>query len=42
MEDVVDTIHDVGKFIETYQMTEKKAHKFDMARKSLAKVLFEL
>jgi len=42
MEDVVDRISDVKRFIASYEITEKMAKKFDMARKNLAKVLFDL
>lgn len=42
MENVVEQIADVEKFLETYDITQQKARKFELARKNLAKVLFEL
>jgi hypothetical protein len=41
MEDVVERINNVKGFIDSYDITEKKARKFEIARKGLAKVLFE-
>lgn len=42
MESVVDQVNDVRKFIEAYDVTQRKARKFELARKNLAKVLFDI
>lgn len=42
MENVVDQINDVKKFIDSYEITRKKARKFELARKNLAKALFDI
>ena len=42
MENIIENIQNVDQFMEAYDITQKKARKFELARKNLAKVLFDL